>query len=182
MIPNSVVVAKVISAITSTVVTGIGTQLSDTDRSLSSMPLFGVPNRVSADLLYALARAGHGDKIVIADANFPADMTAASAAINSPIRINALTSEILGDILSLLPLDQYMDNPIAVMDRVLSDKEKNLEVHAYSSIAAVAGVEVDRLHYLERFEFYEAARNAFVVIQTNDSTLYANIIIYKGVI
>ena len=150
--------------------------------NLAFMPLRGIPSKISADLLYALARAGHGDKIVIADANFPADRTAASAIVRNPIRVNAATSEILADILQLLPLDQYVENPIAVMDREPVDKARNLEVLAYSSIAAAAGIEANRLQYLERSEFYDAARNAFVVVQTNDSSLYANVIIYKGVI
>ena len=148
----------------------------------SLMPLFGVPNRISADLLHALARAGHGDKIVISDANFPSDSIAASATIPKPIRVNSTTYEILEDIMKLLPLDQYMENPIAVMDRVQSDKDRNLDVASYAALAKVSGRGVDSLKYIERFEFYETAKNAFVVIQTNDSALYANVIIYKGVV
>ena len=75
-----------------------------------------------------------------------------------------------------------MENPIAVMDREPVDKARNLDVLAYSSIAAAAGIEANHLQYLERSEFYDAARKAFVVVQTNDSSLYANVIIYKGVI
>ena len=146
------------------------------------MPLIGIPERISAELLYALARAGHGDKIVIADANFPSDSIAASATISTPIRVNARTSEILGDILALLPLDQYMEHPIAVMDRVPRDKERKLSVPSYSALADAARKEEENLLYLERYLFYETAKNAFVVIQTNDTALYANVIIYKGVI
>ena len=146
------------------------------------MPLIGIPDRISADLLYALARAGHGDKIVIADANFPSDSTASSATISTPIRVNGQTSEILCDILKLLPLDQYMEYPIAVMDRVPRDKERKLAVPAYAALAMVARREVDSLAYVERNKFYDTAKNAFCVIQTNDAALYANVIIYKGVI
>ena len=146
------------------------------------MPLIGIPESISADLLYALARAGHGDKIVIADANFPSDSIAATAVVSTPIRVNASTSQILEDILKLLPLDQYMEYPIAVMDRVPRDKERNLVVPAYAAIAVASKKDARSLEYVERFKFYELAKNAFVVIQTNDSTLYANMIIYKGVI
>lgn len=146
------------------------------------MPLIGIPERISAELLYALARAGHGDKIVISDANFPSDSTAASATISTPIRVNGQTSEILSDILKLLPLDQYMEYPIAVMDRVPRDKERKLAVPAYGALAAVARRETDSLAYIERNKFYETAKNAFCVVQTNDAALYANVIIYKGVI
>jgi L-fucose mutarotase len=146
------------------------------------MPLIGVPNSISADLLYALARAGHGDKIVIADANFPADSIAVTASIPTPIRINGSTSDILEDILKLLPLDQYVEYPIAVMDRVSADKDRKLPVPAYAKIAAASRREVSSLDYIERYKFYELAKNAFVVVQTTDSTLYSNVIIYKGVI
>jgi L-fucose mutarotase len=146
------------------------------------MPLIGVPNSISADLLYALARAGHGDKIVIADANFPADSIAVTASIPAPIRINGSTSDILEDILKLLPLDQYVEYPIAVMDRVPADKDRKLPVPAYAKIAAASRREVSSLDYIERYKFYELAKNAFVVVQTTDTTLYSNVIIYKGVI
>jgi L-fucose mutarotase len=131
---------------------------------------------------FLLAKAGHGDKIVITDANFPSDKIASSAIIPVPIRVNATTSEILIEILKLLPLDQYMENPIAVMDRVDADKQRNLFVPAYEAFARVIGRSPDKLEYIERFRFYEAAKDAFVVIQTNDQSLYANAIIYKGVI
>ena len=146
------------------------------------MPLIGIPNCISPDLLHALAKAGHGDKIVIADGNFPSDSIATSATISTPIRINSSTSQLLEAILELLPLDQYMENPIAVMDRVQSDKDCNLDVASYASLAKISGRGIDSLQYIERFQFYETAKNAFVVIQTNDSALYANVIIYKGVV
>ena len=148
----------------------------------SKMPLIGIPDLINPELLYALAKAGHGDKIVIADANFPSDTIAATATITNPIRVQGSTSDVLRDILKLLPLDQYMTHPIAVMDRVESDKKRGLEVPAYEAFATVTNKYIDDLEYVERFDFYEKAKGAFVVIQTNDKTLYANAIIYKGVI
>jgi L-fucose mutarotase len=147
------------------------------------MPLKGIPNRISPELLYTLARMGHGDFIVIADANFPSDSIARSTRSNEiPIRISGSTAEVLGDILELLPLDQYMEKPLAVMDRVDSDKAKELHVPAYEKLASAAGVSTSSLDYIERFAFYELAKTAFAVIQTDDKTLYANAIIYKGVL
>lgn len=71
---------------------------------------------------------GHGDVIVIADANFPSDATASNAIIKTPIRVHGSTADILKDILQLMPLDTYVERPISVMDRVPSDKERDLEV------------------------------------------------------
>ena len=78
-----------------------------------------------------------------------------------------------------MPLDQYLPNPVAVMDRVQSDKEKNLDVASYGKIQTVS---MCSLHYVERFAFYELSKKAFCIIQTDDYSPYANIIVYKGVV
>ena len=96
--------------------------------------------------------------------------------------MNGSVADILKDILKLIPLDQYMDHPIKVMDRVQSDKDKNLSVPAYSQIAEVANYSVQNLEYVERFAFYEKTKSSFVIIQSNDRQLYANVIIHKGVL
>jgi len=126
---------------------------------------------------------GHGDFLVVADANFPSDSTARATRPNeAPIRVSGSTAEVLGDILELMPLDQYMEKPLAVMDRVDSDKARELHVPAYDKLASVAGMSTSSLDYIERFAFYELAKKAFAVIQTDDKTLYANAIVYKGVL
>lgn len=68
------------------------------------------------------------------------------------------------------------------MDRVDSDKTRNLHVPAYQLLADAAQVNIVNLDYIERFEFYEQAKKCFAVVQTDDKTLYANVIIYKGVV
>ena len=146
------------------------------------MPLIGIPNSITPELLYALARMGHGDTIVIADANFPSDSIANNSVIKLPIRVKGTTSKILKDILTLIPLDTYSPSPIQVMDRVDSDKASNLYVPAYELLANASNVNINSLTYVERFEFYKQAKNSFCVIQTDDSTLYANVIVSKGVI
>ena len=146
------------------------------------MPLKNIPGSINPELLYILAKMGHGDKLIISDANFPSDSIASNCVIKTPIRVNAKTSEILKDILVLFPLDQYTPKPVAVMDRVYEDKKRNLEVNAYQLIANAAGITPTDLDYVERFEFYEQAKTAYAIIQTDDKTLYANILIYKGVI
>ena len=146
------------------------------------MPLKGIPDSISPELLYALARMGHGDALVIADANFPSDSVAANTILKTPIRVNGSTSDILKDILQLFPLDQYHSHPVQVMDRVQSDKDRNLEVPAYKSLAVAANISPEDLLYVERFEFYEKAKTSFVIVQTNDFSLYANCYIMKGVI
>ena len=145
------------------------------------MPLKGIPSRINADLLYVLAKMGHGDSVCLADANFPADSIASFTVIKSPVRITGLTSEVLKDILCLMPLDQYIDKPLKVMDRVPNDKTKNLHVPAYELLSQAAGFEnVDLLDYVERFQFYEEAKvfiknHLIINIITTEYTNYSNI-------
>jgi L-fucose mutarotase len=147
------------------------------------MPLKGIPTRINAELLYTLARMGHGDTLCIADANFPSDSIAKNCVVNTPIRVSGLTSEVLHDILELMPLDQYIEKPLKVMDRVPADKARNLIVPAYESLSRAAGYpSIENIDYIERFQFYEDAQKCFAIIQTDDCTLYANAIIAKGVI
>ena len=152
------------------------------------MPLKGIPDSISPDLLFALAKMGHGDELVIADANFPSDSVATSTTLGAPIRVGGVTTaQLLNDILVLLPLDQYKENPVAMMDRVDSDKAKDLTVPAYGDILTLVNLHGPSggetgLEYVERFAFYERAKKAFCVVQTTDRALYANCIVSKGVL
>lgn len=82
--------------------------------------------------------------------------------------------------MTLFPLDQYKAFPVAVMDRVDGDKSNGLVVPAYMLLSEAAGHK--DLEYTERFKFYEDAKKAFAVVQTDDYSLYANCIIFKGVV
>lgn len=146
------------------------------------MPLKGIPTSITPELLYHIARMGHGDRLIIADHNFPSDSIASSCVVKDPIRVHGTTSSLLHDILQLLPLDTYDPYGICVMDRVQKDKDRELYVPAYEAIASECGITSDKLTYLERYEFYNLAKQCFCVIQTDDSTLYANVMISKGVI
>lgn len=147
------------------------------------MPLKGLPKSITPECLYALARMGHGDQLVIADAFFPSDSIASQCIVKEVVRVSGKTSDILRDVLQLLPLDCYDPNPVAVMDRVQGDKDSGLLVEAYAALATAAGVGSEEdLHYIERFSFYEYAKKSFVVIQTDDCTKYANVIVRRGVV
>jgi len=146
------------------------------------MPLLGVPSRITPEFLYHLARMGHGDCLVVADSNFPSDSVANSCVVTQVIRVSGSTAEVLKDILKLFPLDTYDPERLQVMDRVDSDKARDLHVPAYGHIAAAAGCTADSLTYVERFEFYTRAKGSFCIVQTDDHTPYANVIVSKGVI
>lgn len=155
------------------------------------MPLKGIPPSISPELLFALARMGHGDTLVIADSNFPSDSTAASTITEKPIRVTGCTADILRDVLSLITLDPYSSEPVCVMDRVQSDKDRVFAVPAYEMLQSVVdnerstgnyGSSSFNLTYVERSEFYAKAKKAFCIVQTTDCTAYANVLVSKGVL
>ncbi|XP_044924716.1 fucose mutarotase isoform X2 [Mustela nigripes] len=129
--------------------------------------LKGVPALLSPELLYALARMGHGDEIVFADVNFPT----ASICRCGPeeIRADGLgIPQLLEVVLKLLPLDTYVESPAAVMELVPGDRKIGLQTpvwKSYESILLEAGC-VSALAKIERFEFYERAKKAFAVVAT----------------
>ncbi|XP_071985382.1 fucose mutarotase isoform X1 [Engystomops pustulosus] len=144
--------------------------------------LKGVPSVLSPELLYVLARMGHGDEIVLADANFPVSSVSRSGP--ELVRADGLgIPRLLEAILQLLPLDTYVPSPAAVMDLVDNDKVKGLKTPVwdeYQSLLLKAGCEAP-LEKVERFAFYERAKNSFAVVASGESALYGNLILKKGV-
>lgn len=151
------------------------------------MVLKGIPSILSPDLLHALASMGHGDKIVIADANFP------SASIcngeESPRLVRAdghSIPHLLEAILKLMPLDTYVFSPVWLMDLVNRDKNSGMGEppvwSAYQQIINQAENREISVNKIERFEFYKQAKESFAVVHTGETALYGNIILQKGVI
>ncbi|MBE6357233.1 MAG: L-fucose mutarotase [Lentisphaerae bacterium] len=136
--------------------------------------LKGVPAIISPDLLAILAQMGHGDELVISDAHFPA------YSVNpNVVRVDAATSpELLKAILKLIELDQYVDKPVMMMAPVPGD---NLDPELMAEVKEYLGKDADRIDYIERFAFYDRAREAFAVVVSGESRIYGNIIVKKGV-
>lgn len=143
--------------------------------------LKGIPKVLSPELLYALARMGHGDEIVLADGNFPTSSICQCGPVE--IRADGLDiPQLLEAVLKLLPLDTYVESPAAVMDLVPSDKEKGLQTPIWNHYESLL-LEADckkALMKIERFEFYERAKKAFAVVATGETALYGNILLKKG--
>jgi L-fucose mutarotase len=128
------------------------------------------------DLLFALASMGHGDEIAIVDANFPA----ASLARRLVAMRGVDVAEMVTAILTVLPLDQTQRNPASIMR---SAEGVEVAATAISSIRAA----LDRatggaagVAELERFAFYERARNAFAIVATGELRLYGNVLLTAG--
>ena len=141
--------------------------------------LKGIPSILSPELLKILMEMGHGDTIAIGDGNFPH----ASIAKNSIlVRLDGHgAAEVLDAILTLFPLDTYVDAPVSLMEVVPGDPvetpiwgefEKIVEKHQPGT----------KIGHIERFKFYEEARKCYAVISTGETALYANVILQKGVV
>lgn len=119
---------------------------------------------------------GHGDEIVIADGNFPSENYGQRV-----VRADGIGGvEMLSAVLSLIPLDTYATENFLLMQTVAGDPTPTIW-NEYFSVANEKDDNV-RIGELERFAFYERAKNAYAVIATGESAVYANIILKKGVI
>ena len=140
--------------------------------------LKGISLLFSPELLAALYRMGHGDEIVLGDANFPGH-----AVNNQVIRADGLLIEDLLDaILPLFELDEYVEHPVAMMACVPGDKPDPTVEGGYRAVIDRHAPDTPPIAFIERFSFYERAERAFVVVITGDKRKYANVILQKGVL
>ena len=140
--------------------------------------LKGLDPILSPDLLQVLRSMGHGDEIVVVDANFPADSMAQRL-----VRLDGLTvTAVMDAILSVMPLDDFVPEAAWRME-VVSDPGAEQPIFAeFREILARREGPRFNLAALERFAFYERARTAFAVVATGERRLYGNIILKKGVV
>jgi L-fucose mutarotase len=138
--------------------------------------LKGIDPLLTAELLHALASAGHGDQVAIVDANFPA-VRIARKLVRLP---GSDTPRALDAILSLLPIDTLEPDPIAVMQNVGDPDGVPTPVQEIAAVVARHGGPAPVP--VERHAFYAAAADAFVVVQTGERRFYGNVLVTKGVI
>jgi L-fucose mutarotase len=140
--------------------------------------LRGLDPLLTPELLMILRAMGHGDEICIVDANFPATSTA-----DHLVRLDGVdASRAIAAILSVLPLDSFVDDPANAMQVVGKPEEIPPAVADFQGIVdRLAGFPV-QIGRIERFAFYERAKACFAIVATGDRRLYANLILKKGVI
>ena len=143
--------------------------------------LKGIPKILSPQLLKVLCEMGHGDRLVIADGNFPAESMGKDAIV---IRCDGHNvPELLDAILQLFPLDSYVDKPVNLMQVVQGDPVETPIWDTYEEILSKYDPRgKDTIGYLERFAFYAQSKKAYAIIATGERALYANIMLQKGVI
>jgi len=140
--------------------------------------LKGIPPILSPDLMHTLMTMGHGDDLILADGNFPADSHAQQI-----IRLDGHgVPEVLDAILQFFPLDTFVDQPVGLMNPVDDQASEPPIWETYRQLIQNHETRQFELEKIERFEFYERAKTAYAIIATSETALYANLILKKGVV
>jgi L-fucose mutarotase len=140
--------------------------------------LKGLDPLLNADLLQVLRAMGHGDDLVIADANFPATTMGRRL-----VRMDGVAApRVLAAVLSVMPLDDFVAEPCGRIE-VVGDPDAEPEVcQEFQQIIDRAESGKFKLAKIERFAFYERARQAFAVVQTGETRLYGCVLLKMGVV
>jgi L-fucose mutarotase len=145
--------------------------------------LKGINPLLNADVLYALRAMGHGDRLVVCDTNFPADSIARQTAVGELLRIdNVSTAKAIEAILSVLPLDTFVDDAAMRMEIVGQPQEVPPVQREVQAVIDRAERRSWPLVGIERHAFYEKAKSAYCVIATGERRFYGCFIFSKGVI
>lgn len=140
--------------------------------------LKNIPKILSPELVKTLMEMGHGDEIVIADGNFPAETIGQRV-----IRCDGHgVTKLLDAIMQLFPLDTYTDKPVMLMEVVPGDPVVPTIWDEYKAVINKYEPENCKIEMIERFAFYERAKTAYAVVATGEEAIYANIILKKGVV
>lgn len=145
--------------------------------------LKGIDPRLNADVLYVLRAMGHGDYLIIADTNFPSDSIARETVYGDLLRMENITAgEAAEAILSVYPLDTFVNDFAARMEIVgVPDEVPPVQQEVQAAVDAAEGTP-RKMIGVERFAFYDLARNAYAVIQTGERRFYGCFMFRKGVI
>lgn len=143
--------------------------------------LKGIPTNLSPELLKVLCEMGHSDTIVLADGNFPAESIGKNSIV---IRADGhRVPELLEAIMKIFPLDTYVEKPVSLMQVTPGDNAKTPIWDIYKNIVSKEDSRgADAFAEIERFEFYERAKNAYAIIATSETAIYANVMLQKGVV
>jgi L-fucose mutarotase len=144
--------------------------------------LKGIDPLLNAEVLAALRAMGHGDDLILADTNFPADSVARQTALGLLLRIDAPAARVAKAVLSVYPLDTFVDDAAARME-IVGDSGTVPEVQREVQ-AEIDGAEGKTwpMIGIERYAFYERAKQAYAVVQTGERRFYGCFAFRKGVI
>jgi len=137
--------------------------------------LKGIDPLLGPELLAILRAMGHGDEIVIADANFPADANAERL-----VRLDGVSAPRAAQaIVSVLPLDDFV--PHAAFRMEVSDAPQTVPPVCQELAQVLAAAGYDRgVEPIERHAFYARAREAYAIVATGEPRFWGNLILKKG--
>ncbi|WP_224703610.1 RbsD/FucU family protein [Devosia aquimaris] len=139
--------------------------------------LKNIPPILGPDLLGILRAMGHGDEIAIVDANYPADSAGPVL-----VRLDGISAtDVLDAVLTLMPLDDFVDEPVLTMQTVGDAGKREPVVDAFDTIVRKHEPKMG-VSSLERFAFYDRVKTAYAIVQTGERRLYGNILLKKGII
>lgn len=145
--------------------------------------LKGIDPRLSAEIVHVLMLMGHGDDLVVCDVNHPAATIARDTVYGQIVDLSGCgIPAALEAILSLMPIDDFVEAPVARM-QVVGQPEAEMPI--FGAVQAVVDRMAGRpvgMQALERFAFYDAAKRAFAIVRTSDPGPYGCFILRKGVI
>jgi L-fucose mutarotase len=138
---------------------------------------------LNADVLYALRAMGHGDALILCDANFPADSVARATVLGRLLRIDGVDSaRAARAILSVFPLDSFVEHAALRMEVVDRPEEiPPVQGEVQREIDRAEG-KASPMGSIERFAFYERAKQSYCVIATGERRFYGCFVLQKGVI
>jgi L-fucose mutarotase len=145
--------------------------------------LKGIDHRLNAEVLAALRAMGHGDTVAVVDTNFPAEAVARATVVGRRLPMENLSAaEAVGAILSVLPLDTFVADFAGRMEVVGAPAEiPAVQAEVQAAIDLAEGRSRPMVG-IERFAFYDRARDAFALVQTGERRFYGCVILRKGVI
>ena len=145
--------------------------------------LKGIDPRLNAEVLHVLRAMGHGDVLILADTNFPSDSVARATVTGKLLRMDNLTAgEAAEAVLSVLPLDTFVDDFAGRMEMVdAPDEIPPVQAEVQAAIDAAEGRPRPVIS-IERFAFYDMAKQSYAVIQTGERRFYGCFMFRKGVI
>ena len=141
--------------------------------------LRNIPANLSPDLVKILLEMGHGDEILLADANFPGHHLHPTT-----VRADGLgIPDLLTSILTLMPLDRYSSYQVALMETVGDDPRPPVwDVYEQSWNEAEKDAGPVSVRTIERMAFYDYTPSVYAVVITGETALYGNLILKKGVL
>jgi len=132
--------------------------------------LLNINPLLTGELLKRLDEMGHSDFVLVADANFPAHRVDPTA-IEYP---GTTVPEVVRAICQVLPLD-------AELATALMDSGQTPAPPVQDEIEAAAGHPLPA-RLVDRWEYYDLAARASVVVATGELRLWGNVVLYKGLI